>query len=109
MREIKLSRGMVALVSDKDYSKVSKYKWYANPAHLGNGRHRPMEKWYARNHKVGYMHRFIVDAPKGMVVDHLDGNGLNNTRGNLKITTQEANTFHCKFRSWKKPPEEPFL
>lgn len=41
--------------------------------------------------EVVQMHRFIVDAPKGKVVDHKDSNGLNNTRDNLKVCTNVEN------------------
>jgi hypothetical protein len=37
------------------------------------------------------MHRELCGSPDGMVVDHLDGNGLNNCRSNFKIITQEEN------------------
>jgi hypothetical protein len=39
------------------------------------------------------LHRLIAGALPGQVVDHLDGNGLNNRRANLKVTTQVASTW----------------
>jgi hypothetical protein len=44
------------------------------------------------------MHRVIMDAPKGMVVDHIDGNGLNNCRANLRIVTQAQNLWNRRDR-----------
>jgi len=37
------------------------------------------------------MHRMIMQPPEGMVVDHINGNGLDNRRCNLRICTQEQN------------------
>lgn len=46
--------------------------------------------------KVQYLHRFIMDTPKGLVVDHEDHNGLNNLRSNLKNVTRSKNGLHRK-------------
>lgn len=39
-----------------------------------------------------YLHREVIECPKGMVVDHIDGDVLNNVRSNLRICTQSQNT-----------------
>jgi hypothetical protein len=42
--------------------------------------------------KTGRMlHRFLLDAAKGREVDHIDGDGLNNTRGNLRLASRSEN------------------
>jgi hypothetical protein len=46
---------------------------------------------YACNDRHGSFHRFILNPPAGMVVDHIDGDGLNNTRENLRICTNTEN------------------
>ena len=40
------------------------------------------------------MHRMVLGAPKGVAVDHIDGNGLNNTRENLRLATARENGVH---------------
>ncbi len=89
MKEITLTRGLVATVDDIDYDRISWAKWYAVKSY---------NTYYAqRTIKVNgkkctiYMHREIMNAPPGMEVDHKDGNGLKNTRGNLVISTHRQN------------------
>lgn len=42
------------------------------------------------------LHRFLLDAPEGQVVDHLNGNTLDNRRCNLRVTSQSQNTHNIK-------------
>lgn len=77
------------IIDDSDYHLVSKYKWYV----LRDGR-----TLYARafngisrggNGEKISMHRLLMGFPN--CVDHIDGNGLNNQRSNLRSTTQALN------------------
>lgn len=59
------------------------------------------ECYYAYTQVKGrtiYLHRFIMDAPKGVQVDHRDGDGLNNLRGNLRFATQTLNNANRAYR-----------
>ena len=77
MREIALSKGHVALVDDEDYGRVSAHKWCAVESHSRRDGSRVV---YARRNlpniggerKAMYLHRFILEAPEGMLVDHID-------------------------------------
>lgn len=100
MRKIKLTRGMYAMVSDEDYERVSQFKWYANPGR----RQGSVQSCYARCRAAGYMHRFIMGYPSHKVVDHIDGNGLNNQRENLRVVTVAENNLNKR-----RKVEEPFL
>ena len=57
-----------------------------------------------------YLHRLITDAPEGLTVNHLDGDGLNNTRSNLRVVPQSETAAYARNvlkRGNFKPPGEP--
>jgi len=81
-------RGGVALVDFED-ADLADFKWYANK----NGR----TIYAMRGKRSVYMHRVIMsrvlgrELQKGECVDHVDGNGVNNTRSNLRLATYSQN------------------
>ncbi len=88
VRRIPLGHGLFAVVDAEDYEWLSKYKWHAQ---------RRGRKVYAisvKKGKVVYMHRMIMRPCQGYVVDHLDGNGLNNRRCNLRVCTRQENAVN---------------
>src|ERR1700729_3824684 len=85
MKYIVLTKGFVASVDDEDWEWLMQRKWqYA----CG----------YAKDNKNRKMHRVILDAPSGMEVDHIDQNGLNIQRSNLRLATRSQNS--CNRRRW---------
>ena len=89
MREIQLVQGHVALVDDEDYESISAYKWYANIITRVDG---SFSVYVQRNmKKPRSLHRFIMDAPADMEVDHINGNPLDNRRTNLRICSRSEN------------------
>jgi hypothetical protein len=85
MAYITLTRGKVARVDDADEPAVAAHKWHAIP--IGKA-------WYAATNIDGkrvYMHRLLMNPAQGMSVDHLDDDGLNNMRGNLRLCTHQEN------------------
>jgi hypothetical protein len=84
MRELHLSNNMVAWVDDEDYDNVIKKTWYGNKASNST-------IIYARCGAI-FLHRFILGLKdKHIKCDHIDGNGLNNTKSNLRICTHSEN------------------
>jgi hypothetical protein len=100
-KTVPLSRGLFAIVDDEDYSLISQHKWSACKSS-----HR--ERFYAicypkkpaPKRKIA-MHRLVMGAtdPK-IMVDHIDGDGLNNRRSNLRIATNSQNQMNKN--GWSK-------
>lgn len=92
MRTIELTQGKVAIVDDDDYEALSKHKWCAERKgrtyYAVRGRSRRDPSYGHGNIK---MHIVIAGAAPGMVTDHIDGDGLNNLRANLRTVTQAQN------------------
>jgi hypothetical protein len=90
MKKIPLTQGYVAIVDDEDYEKVAQYKWQFHGDH-----DLPYASTSIRNEDGNMqrilLHRFLTSPPRNMVVDHIDGNPLNNRRANLRICTQAEN------------------
>lgn len=97
MKQIPLTQGYVALVDDKDFKRINRFKWYA-------WKHR--DTFYAlrgdtdvRGKRIIiYMHRAVLNCAKGEQADHRDGNGLNNRRKNLRLATNTQNRCNSKRR-----------
>ena len=71
-----------------DYAWLNGYRW-----RLANGYPSRREK----NREV-LMHRQIMKAPAGKVVDHIDGNKRNACRSNLRLCTRGENQFNQRKR-----------
>lgn len=87
MKEIKLTKGKIAIVDDEDFEMISMFKWQVN----GCG--------YAVSNKNGVkisMHRLIAKTPEGMLTDHINGDRLDNRRCNLRICTNKENARNLK-------------
>jgi hypothetical protein len=94
-RRIPLTRGKYAIVDPDDYDRLSTHKWYATK--VGN-------TFYARRNVRGkhrkpahiIMHRWIMNAPKGTLVDHINHNSLDNRKANLRLATFAQNSFNSR-------------
>ena len=90
-KEIPLTQGKVALVDDEDYPELSKYNWYADK--IGNSFYavRMAPKHPLENRSTILMHRVIAGTPSGLDTDHINGDGLDNRKENLRIVTHRKN------------------
>lgn len=96
MKTIKLYRGFVALVDDEDYDYLNQFHWWLQ---------KSRNTYYAiRNHRENgrvyqiRMHREIMGTSKNMQVDHIDHNGLNCQKSNMRNCTHKENVRNrsCK-------------
>jgi hypothetical protein len=88
---IPLTQGKSAIVDDEDFERANQFKWClsVNRSTL----------FYAVRQFDGHMvglHRFILNAPPKTIVDHIDGNGLDCRKSNLRICTNKENVRHQK-------------
>lgn len=89
MKEINLTKGMVAIVDDDDFDRLNEFNWYA--CKCG-------DLYYARRcyrikgkNVTTYMHRFILNAKKDDKVDHKNHNTLDNQKNNIRICKEYEN------------------
>ena len=89
---IPLTQDKFAIVDAEDYEWLNQHKWHV----LKHGRTE-----YAGSYQDGKyikMHRVLLSAPAGLVVDHRDGNGLNNRKSNLRLCTHQENIYNQRPR-----------
>lgn len=103
MKEIKLSqrnkksknRHLIALVDDADYDYLNQWKWSGEKHRNTFYAHRVVTAG-EKNIKIK-MHRLIANVtdPK-LLIDHIDGNGLNNCKSNIRVCTSSQNSMNRK-------------
>jgi len=88
-RLIPLTQGKFAIVDEEDFERVMRYKWQANTS--GDGKFYAQRVIRAVNAKsvIQQMPQFILNTQR--MVDHRDGNGLNNTGLNIRVCTPMQN------------------
>jgi hypothetical protein len=102
MKSIPLTQGKNTLVDDLDYNELSKFKWYA----LKSGR-----RFYAvrtiltqTGQKLIYMHKQIVGTDAGFEIDHINGDGLDNQKANLRAVDHRTNQQNLHIPKTSKYP-----
>ena len=98
MKHIPLTKGKFAIVDDYDYDNLSKFNWFLQSTKCKNS-----YKYYAVRHvkvdgktKAILMHRYILNPSNIELIDHIDGNGLNNQRNNLRACNPSQNCINRK-------------
>lgn len=99
-REIALSKGMIALVSEEDFEWFSQFKWHVVWEKCTQSYYA--EAWlYSPLRVREVMHRMVMGCKKrdGKLVDHINGNTLDNRRENLRIVNHSQNAMNRKLES----------
>lgn len=105
MNKIRLSMGMEAKVDDSDFPWLSEYKWHAHKNRTGVGFYaQHCESLGKKKYATVIMHRAIMNCKKGEIVDHKDGDGLNNQKRNLRLCTHQNNQRNARMKRWKLVP-----
>lgn len=91
MKQIPLTKGLFALVDDEDYEELSKLKWYTVKIRKTHYAKHTLPR-NEKTRKYLFMHRVIMNITDSKTfVDHINGNGLDNTKKNLRIATHSQN------------------
>lgn len=105
MKQIVLGKGEITLVDDCDFDRLNQYRWnksqYGYAYRLGN--RGKGEKW-----KV-LMHREIMNPSDVQIIDHKNGDRLDNRRNNLRIVTISQNVTNCSGRGGSSGYKGVFL
>lgn len=115
MATIPLNRGVVAIVDEEDWAELSRWKWFARVS--GDNFYAYRHVYKAGGEQTIAMHREILGAGSGEIVDHRNGDGLDNRRSNLRLCTSRQNaqnrvpvvgevkfkgvTFHRRTGKWQ--------
>lgn len=90
MKELILTNGKKALLDDNDFERAKQFNWYYQYTHKKEYARRVVTKGKVSTNI--YLHRFVMDeVDKHMSIDHMDGNGLNNQKCNLRACTSSDN------------------
>ena len=93
MKEIKLTQGKVALVSDEWFEELNRFKWHVLTGYAARNTSRIFGK-----QKHIWMHKVVAGASSETEVDHVDRNRLNNQVENLRVCTSTQNKQNrCRY------------
>jgi len=101
LKRIKLTQGKFAIVDEEVYDYLNCFKWAT--LRMGSvyhaARNIATKNKDAGRQKTSYMHHWILGFPgKGMMVDHINGNGLDNRKKNLRIVSCRVNNCNNERR-----------
>lgn len=99
-KKIKLTKGKYAIVDVEDYDFLMQWKWYAKTQKNRDTVYAARTEKSPKS-RVFSIHRQLLNAKPGQICDHLNGNGLDNRRKNLRICTYSQNNMNKQKRKRK--------
>ena len=94
MKTIPLTRGYFTKVDDDDYEKFAIYRWYASTG-INKKYIRPRRGYWIKGKLIKvWLHREIMNAKKGIYVDHINNDTLDNRKCNLRLCTKGENNHN---------------
>lgn len=97
MKLIPLTQGQFAQVDDEDYDSLMQWKWHAIKGRLSYYAVRAIPNTFKKKRQTTlWMHREIMNTEDGVLVDHVDHDGLNNQKGNLRNCSISQNNCNKK-------------
>ena len=89
-----MSRGKYAIVDPDDYELLARYRWHAVRSRNTFYAARFGKREKGRRRKYYQMHREVMNIPNRMMCDHINGNGLDNRKANLRPATRAQNGWN---------------
>lgn len=96
MKKITTSNGYDFIVDDEDEERVSRHVWHGGTSSSGSINIRRLLDPAQPLSKVQYLGRFILNAPDGKFVRHINNDPLDNRRGNLLLTARQGEGSRVK-------------
>jgi len=101
MQRIPVGRDHFAMIDDEDLERVSKYKWRSGGnTYVSKAGHKTTYIYaravHPKTKKVVHLSRLILNARKGRIVDHINGDTLDNRKANLRTCTIAQNIRNQK-------------
>lgn len=92
MKKIQLTQNQIALVDDEDFERINQYKWYAVKCKQTYYAQRQVRIPLTNKRKTYHLHKVILNTDQQ--VDHIDSNGLNNQKYNLRLCNNKQNSYN---------------
>jgi hypothetical protein len=111
IKTIPLTQGKSAIVDDDVFDAIGKYKWFAHKnKYSAYYAQRSVTLQGKKNQSTDYLHWYVVGKPlNGLVVDHINGDTLDNRRENLRIVSKRGNSLNSKVHRNGKPIGARFM
>lgn len=101
-RRIRMAQPRYAKVDPADYKRLRKYEWFAMKGIYTFYIYRCVPGGKVKKRKLISLHKEIIKAPAGMVIDHINHDGMDNRSANLRTATYSQNVCHRKKHSDSK-------
>lgn len=95
---VPLTKGHVAVIDATDAASVSQYNWQALVFDHTVYAKRSTRRDENGKQKAIFLHRHLLTALEGMEIDHIDNDGLNNRRANLRHVSRSENMMNARMR-----------
>lgn len=92
MKAIPLTNGGVTLIDDEDFEMVSKLKWYWMKTPSVHKRYVASSSSINNKTRMISLHRMLMGFPKGKLIDHKNGDTLDNRKCNLRVCSNAENS-----------------
>src|SRR4030042_1556122 len=88
---IPLTKNKFTKVDPEYFDWASQRKW-----HYAKGGYAARGRTINGKERLAYLHRELLNPPKGLFTDHINGDGLDNRLKNLRVATKQQNSFNSK-------------